>query len=118
LRLANKLNYLGFIHLDSRKRSVLFDVVKNALETIRGIDLEEWVERVFGQSMLSNGVEAVEPKADTKTVNCSNFFGSNRGVTPSIWGDGCDRSKLISLMGTEISPPSGCSKMTFVSFPN
>lgn len=29
------------------------DVVKNALETIRGLDLEEWVDRVFGQSMLS-----------------------------------------------------------------
>ena len=29
------------------------DVVKNALENIRGIDLEEWVHQVFGQSMLS-----------------------------------------------------------------
>lgn len=29
------------------------DVVKNALETIRGIDLEEWVDKVFRQSMLS-----------------------------------------------------------------
>lgn len=28
-------------------------VVKNALETIRGIDLEEWIDKVFGQSMLS-----------------------------------------------------------------
>ena len=29
------------------------DIVKTALETIRGIELEEWVHQVFGQSMLS-----------------------------------------------------------------
>ncbi len=29
------------------------DIVKNALETVRGIDLEKWVHQVFGQSMLS-----------------------------------------------------------------
>ncbi len=29
------------------------DIVKNALETMRGVDLEEWADKVFGQSMLS-----------------------------------------------------------------
>ncbi len=29
------------------------DVVKQALETVRGSDLEQWLHQVFGQSMLS-----------------------------------------------------------------
>jgi hypothetical protein len=29
------------------------DVIKKALETVRGIDLSQWVNKVFGQSMFS-----------------------------------------------------------------
>ena len=29
------------------------DVIKKALETVRGIDLSQWVNDVFGQSMFS-----------------------------------------------------------------
>ena len=63
-------------------------------------------------------VPAVELKVDTKTVNCSNLFGSNAGVTPPIWIAREGGSKLVSLAGTEISPPSGCSKITFKHFPS
>ena len=45
------------------------DIVKTALETIRGIDLEEWAYQVFGQSMLSKRKTLFDSVlCDTKTA--------------------------------------------------
>jgi hypothetical protein len=38
-------------------------LIKQALETIRGLDLSEWVNEIFGQSMLSKR-QAVFSSAD------------------------------------------------------
>ena len=44
-------------------------VVKQALETIRALDLEKWSVRVFGQSMLSKRKALLSAEADdTKTA--------------------------------------------------
>ncbi len=45
------------------------DVIKTALETVRGIDLSSWVNDVFGQSMLSKGKTLfAAANSDIKTV--------------------------------------------------
>jgi hypothetical protein len=45
------------------------DVIKKALETVRGIDLSQWVNKVFGQSMFSQRKTLfVATNSDMKTV--------------------------------------------------
>lgn len=45
------------------------DVIKKALETVRGIDLSQWVNKVFGQSMFSQRKTLfVAANSDMKTV--------------------------------------------------
>lgn len=44
-------------------------LVKQALETIRGLDLSEWVNEIFGQSMLSKRQAVFSPaNGDMKTA--------------------------------------------------